>query len=206
MTTGQMTKFLELLDQKGITPETFQERLTNGVLSDIFDASATFQSRDQWRQAFGLGNLVPDRIILSIDYTKSFEQMIAAGRYDWRNDDLNAKRFPIKGEGVEEVEAKLFHFDRNISSEEAIRLMEAEGWEIAKMEHLLAFGAAFPDEQRKFPIIGLGSVGEVDGNRYVPCLLRNASKPYLHLHWLVSDWNSSYRFLAVRKVTRDSVS
>jgi hypothetical protein len=138
-------------------------------------------------------------LMLSVDYSQTLEQMIAAGRYDWKNDDLTAKRFPIKGEGTEEVEAKLFHFGRSISSEDAKRLIEEAGWEVAKTEHLLAFGVKHPDEQRKFPIIALGSVGEVGGDRGVPCLDGSGSERSLGLRWWGYDWNSDCRFLAVRK-------
>lgn len=209
LTSGNLTKFLELLDQKGVTPELFQHRLSNGVLSDIFDPSATFQNRDQWRNAFGLRPIVPEAIILNIDYSMSIEEMVATGRYDWVNSDLTTKRFPIKGGGTEDVEAKIFHFDRSISSEEAKRLIEEAGWEVAKTEHLLAFGAKHPDEQRKFPIVALGSVGKVNGNRNVPYLSRNDSKRNLNLNWWDNDWNSNYRFLAVRNFysfSRDSLS
>lgn len=81
---------------------------------------------------------------LTVDYSQSLEQMIAAGRYDWRNDDITAKRFPIKGEGIVEYEARYFNFDRNISSENTIDAIEAEDtanpWSAAKIEHVLSHG------------------------------------------------------------------
>lgn len=212
MTTGQLAKFLELLDQKGITPETFQTRLTNGVLADIFDSSATFQDRDQWRNAFGLDNQVPDKIILPVDYTKSLEEMIAAGNYDeWRAGPANIC-FPIVGEGIVEYEFKYVHSNENetVSSETAVNLIKKEDienpWEPAKIEHLLAFGAALPDEQRKITIVALGSVDGVDGSHGEPFLSREDSLRVIGRKVLVSHWGSYIRFLAVRKVIRDSVS
>ncbi|MFA6463543.1 MAG: hypothetical protein WCV55_00900 [Candidatus Paceibacterota bacterium] len=203
--SGQLSKILELLDQKGVTPEMIQARLESGVLADIFETSAEFgrDNRDSWRKAFGLNPLVPEPIILTIDYTKSLEEMVVAGLYDWKNDNLDAKRFPVKGTGTTEVEAKIFHFNRNISSEDAKRLIEEAGYEVAKTEHLLAFGAKYPDEQRKFPIVALGSAHEVVGDRRVPCLDGDVSRRGLYLHWWDFGWNSDCRFLAVRKVTRE---
>jgi hypothetical protein len=210
MTTGNLAKFLELLDQKDMTPERFQFLLGTGVFADIFDSSATFADRDLWRNAFGLGKLVPDVIILPIDYTKSLEQMIVAGNYDWKNDELTAKRFPIVGEGVVEYEFRYFHFNRNVSSETAVDLIKKEDsenpWEPAKTEHLLAFGEKFPEEQRKFPIVALGSVGEVRGIRCVPVLNEGGSGRDLYLDWWGGVWDGRCRFLAVRKVSRTSVS
>ena len=46
-----------------------------------------------------------------------------------------------------------------------------------------------------------GSVAKVNGNRNVPYLNRNVSKRNLNLNWFDNDWNSDYRFLAVRKVS-----
>lgn len=43
-----------------------------------------------------------------------------------------------------------------------------------------------------------GSVAKVNGNRNVPYLNRNDSKRNLNLNWFDNDWNSDYRFLAVR--------
>lgn len=209
-TTGQMAKFLELLDQKEMTPERFQDLLGRGVLADIFDSSATFEDRDQWRKAFGLGKLVPDKIVLSIDYNNSLDQMIAAGNYDWKNDDITASRFPIVGEGIVEYEFRYLHPNETISSEKVLDLTKKldtkNPWESAKTEHLLTFGAAFPDEQRKFPIIALGSVGRVSGYRRVPYLYEVGAGRGLDLDWWDGDWYSGCRFLVVRKVPRDFVS
>jgi len=43
-----------------------------------------------------------------------------------------------------------------------------------------------------------GSVAKVNGNRNVPYLNKNDSKRNLNLNWWNNDWNSNYRFLAVR--------
>lgn len=43
-----------------------------------------------------------------------------------------------------------------------------------------------------------GSVGKVNGNRNVPYLNKDGSKRNLNLNWFDNDWNSNYRFLAVR--------
>ena len=95
---------------------------------------------------------------ITVDYGLPLEHMIAAGRYDWIDDDITAERFPVKGEGVAEFETKLFRFDV-VSSGNAIKEIEAQGWQAAGIEHLLSFGAANPDEQRKYPIVALGSIG-----------------------------------------------
>lgn len=138
---------------------------------------------------------------LTVDYGQSLEQMIATGQYDWKNSDITAKRFPIDGKGIVELEARYFHFDRNISSEDVIEEMKKAGFEPAKIEHVLSHGKTFPEEQRKFPIIGLGSVARVDVYRYVPVLYEDGSSRSLYLYCFDDDWDADSRFLAVRKVS-----
>ncbi len=205
-TSAQSKKFIELLEQKGVTPERFQTVLGSGILSDIFEEKATLANRFTVRQALGLGPLPSEPIVLIVDYGQTFEQMIAAGRYDWKNDDITAKRFPIEGEGTVKFEAVLFHFNKDISSEDAKKQIEEAGYEVGKIEHILSFGANYPEEQRKFPVVGLGSVGEVGGDRDVPDLHGDGSERGLDLHWWDLDWDAYCRFLGVRKVSQTSVS
>jgi hypothetical protein len=147
---------------------------------------------------------------IEVDYSMSLNKMISAGNYDWKNDDITAARFPVKGEGKVEFEAKLFHFNRNISSEAAVtHIKDADPqnpWEPAKTEHTLAFGAKYPEVQREYPIIGLGSVAGVDFARGVLRLNRGGSERYLDLDRLGGDWLAGCRFLAVRKVSQASAS
>jgi hypothetical protein len=198
-TSAQSKKLIELLEQKGVTPERFQIVLGSGILSDVFEEKATLGNRFAVRQALGLGPLPSESIVLIVDYGQTLEQMIATGRYDWKNDDITAKRFPIEGKGTVEFEAVLFHFDKDISSENAKEKIEEAGYEVGKIEHILSFGANYLEEQRKFPIVGLGSVGEVGGCRHVPCLGGHVCKRILSLYWWVDAWFAFYRFLGVRK-------
>lgn len=145
-----------------------------------------------------------------VDYGMSLNKMISAGNYDWKNNDITVARFPVKGEGKVEFEAKLFHFNRSISSEVAVTHIKdvdpQNPWEPAKTEHTLAFGVKYPQLQREYPIIGLGSVAEVGFDRRVLYLDRDGSRRRLRLIYWVGDWNSDYRFLAVRKVSQTSAS
>ena len=203
-TSGQWIKLLELLDQKGITPELFQTRLSHGILADVFDPEANLPDREELRKLLNLTPLIPELIILALDHSRSLEDLIKAGNYDWFNDDITAKRFPITGTGIEELEFDLFHPNRSILSENAITEMEKSDdperpWMPAEIAHLLVFGEAFPDLQRKFPIIALGSVAKVDGARRVPCLRKVGSGRRLDLYWFASGWPGYYRFLRVRR-------
>jgi hypothetical protein len=203
-TSGQLRKFLELLEQKDVNTDIFQARL-DGILADVFDPNAVMPDREDLRKLLQLGPQIPEVIILGVDFSRTLETLITAGKYDYVNSDITAARFPIEGSGIEEFEFDLFHPNRDISSDDAIKEMKedkndpARPWEPAKIEHLLVFGEAHPDVQRKFPIVALGSVAEIDGDRHAPFLNEGGSKRHLHLYWSGNDWNARYRFLRVRK-------
>ena len=140
------------------------------------------------------------KFTFTVDYSRSLAEMIAAGRYDWTNSDINAANFPIKGEGSVETEGELFHFNRNIGFDEAIREMDKDGYRPATIEELLAFGAKHPELQRQFPIIALGSVWQRShGLRNVADLGRSDAERDLYLRWIDGGWYDPCRFLAVRK-------
>jgi hypothetical protein len=135
---------------------------------------------------------------LTVDYSLTLMQMIDAGRYDWINSDITSKRFPVQGQGKQELTAELVHFDRSISSDDAVAELDRRGLRPATITELLAFGVAYPEEQRKFPIVALGSVTEVFGRRFVPYLYRDGAGRDLYLDWLDGGWAGGCRFLAVR--------
>lgn len=139
--------------------------------------------------------------LVSVNYALSLEEMVAAGRYNWKNDDITARHFSVKGEGVVDVDIQLAHFDRVMdSSGEVIRELDKVGLRPAKIEELLAFGAKYPDVQRQFPVVALGSVWRrLVGYRVVPFLSRDGGGRYLSLDFFGDWWIECYRFAAVRK-------
>jgi hypothetical protein len=205
-TAGQAKHSLTILEQQGLSADDYRT-LHDGYLAALAQAAkaGTLPELKTFRAMLKLSAAMPESFRLTVDYGQTLEQMIAAGNYDWKNDDLTAKRFPIKGAGIVEFEACLFHFDRVIESKDAIKAIESADkdnpWTPAKTEHVLSFGIAFPEEQRKYPIVGLGSVAQVDGDRRVPGLWRGGSGRSLDLRWFGDGWYWYCRFLAVRQVS-----
>lgn len=125
------------------------------------------------------------------------EKLIKAAKFDWVSDSI--KKFPYiqprKGD------TKVFQFDSYVTSEEAVRKMQKEGYEPATLSELLIF--AEKEWNSSDWIIALGSVAELGGDRNVPCLGRYGAKRGLNLTWWDSRWDDSCRFLAVRNNTLD---
>lgn len=201
-TPDQLRKMMDVIP-KDTSLERFQAVLGSGLIHDIFHNEAQIANRLAVRAALGLGPLPSEPGSHVVDYGQTLEGMIKSGNYDWTDGDITAKRFPIAGKGKVEFEDTVFHFDRGISSEEAVKLIVAADpknpWGPGKIENVLAYGARNPEEQRKYPIVGLGSVGGVGGRRSVPCLDEDVSGRELNLSWWGDDWYSRCRFLAVRK-------
>ena len=131
----------------------------------------------------------------------SLLERITAGRYSWTNQDVTKKRFLHDQTTIGEWEWELVGYDRNISSEAVKVALEIDGWIAAKWEHTLAFGATFPEAQRKNPIVALGSACRVSGHRFVLLLWDGDGKRRVGLTRWDGRWRPNYRFLRVRKVS-----
>ncbi len=148
------------------------------------------------------GSVSLEVFLLEVNYGRTLEEMSRGhqlGNYV-SNEVISSEEFSVIGEGVVEVEAKIFHFNRKITSDEAKILIEQAGWEVARIEHLLAFGAKYPGEQLKSPIIELGSVAQDrHGKRNVVQLDRSGLRGVVYYHRWNGSWVPRFRFLAIRK-------
>lgn len=127
-----------------------------------------------------------------------FTDMIAAGNYDRVNPNITKARFPVPENLVLDSETKMFHFNRDISSDDAIAEM-GKDWRPATFYELLDYGIKNPEEQRRYPIVALGSLAVVGGAPRVACLDGNVSERDLDLRGFALGWGRGSRFLAVRK-------
>lgn len=134
---------------------------------------------------------------MTVNPDLAFADRITRGNYGWTNSDLTEKKFPVTEDQHGEWEWKLFHFNRSISSEDAIRLIQEDGFEPTQTGHILTFGEINPEEQRKYPIIGLSSVAVVNLFRLVPGLWCGRGRRELCLYWFDNDWSGRCRFLGV---------
>jgi len=137
---------------------------------------------------------------LSVNYERSVEDGVKAGRYDWVSFNITSRNFPTKRKGTEKVALELINFNRSVSTDEALHELYRMGYRPAELRELLAFGEKYPEVQREFLVVALGSVWQnQNGYRHVPYLGRNGSRRHLGLNWLGDDWNEICRFAAVRK-------
>jgi hypothetical protein len=89
---------------------------------------------------------------------KSLQDAIRAGQYDYVNDHIRPEHFKIEGEIVVDTEALLYHPNCSIDRDSVIKELDQMGLKAATLPELCAFGATYPDIQRDFPVVALGSV------------------------------------------------
>lgn len=104
-----------------------------------------------------------------------------------------------KSRSVEKVEIELIKYDADMEYDDVITDLDARDLRPAMIEELCAFGASYPDVQRQFPIIALGSPQEdLVGDRRFPFLARRGGCN-LCLRWGTIERTANWRFAAVRK-------
>lgn len=146
---------------------------------------------------------VPGTFSITVDYNQNIDQMIAAGKYKYVASGIG--KFSIDGGvGVKKIQVEEVNFSRNITGPEALIELEKKGLKPAKIEHLLAVGAQYPDLQLTHWIIALGSTAYTGGIAFGepaaavpvlethPSLGRQASNQYIGNAWGPPD-----SFLAV---------
>lgn len=137
---------------------------------------------------------------VTVNYGQAVEQLVRSGQYGWTNDAINGRNFPSREKGQAQIDILLVTFDRNISSEDAIKAMDAQGLRPATLKELLALGVAFPELQRENPIVALGSTWRHPRGRVsVPYLYGDVGGRGLDLFWFDGPWLPTCRFAAVSK-------
>ncbi len=137
---------------------------------------------------------------LSVNYDLPLAEAVNAGNYAGVNSSITSQNFPSTRHGQTQLEIVLVRYDRRMTSEEVLGALDKEGLRPAELPEFLAFGAEYPEVQRQFSIVGLGSVWkDRKGYRNVPCLYEASEARYLDLHWWDDGWYSFSRFAAIRK-------
>ena len=205
-TFGQATHTLTVIGQQSPSADDLRI-LHDGYLAALMQGikAGTLPDLVTFRTMLGLGTALSTIATLTVDHAQSLSQMILGCACNWNKPDITAKKFPpVVGEGIVTYEWKLFHFNHDTFSDNAKTAIEeddpANPWMPADIGCLLAFGKKHPEEQRKYPIVALGSVARVSLLRHVPCLRGDGACRWLSLRRWSGGWLGYFRFLAVRPV------
>ena len=125
----------------------------------------------------------------------TLESLIKKNKFDWVNSDIVSKNFPSQGKVWNMC---LVDFKKTVTTEEAIKLLEEQGYRPATVYELLTWSQK--NWNGKDLVVALGSVWQnLYGNRFCPYLYRYGSERNLSLYWIDDDFSERCRFAAVRK-------
>lgn len=192
-TLDQAKHILVLFGQKKLSKEDMNVLFKSGILSDLLDANLSQVNRDDFRRALGLHSL---SMKINVDFSISLEEMISSCLCDWVRGDITSRWYPVVGEGMRTFRVEIAHLNCDISPARAKAEIIKKGARSATIAELLAFGAAFPEIQRKFRLVALGSFTEVRGSYNFPYLGVGSEGRSLDL-LSCSVLDSDCRFLAV---------
>lgn len=136
---------------------------------------------------------------LRVDYGRSIEDLVRAGRYDWAHVEISSELFSTPRAGVAEVVVELVHFAERAESDAVLKALSSDGYRPADVVELLTLAVAHPDLQRNYPVVARGSmwIGTCGGH-FVPCLRTGSKGRYVDLYWFGGVWDAYYRFAVVR--------
>lgn len=130
----------------------------------------------------------------------TLKKLIDKWKFDYINSNITETTFPLVKR--KHGEYKLFHFDKRISSEDAVKEILQSGYLPANIQELLEW----KDWNEEYWVVALGSVGDVYGDVYgdrcVPFLYGEDYPRDLNLRWWSSGWYGACRFLAVKSLDR----
>jgi len=190
--TGFGTAFAAAFKKRGGTDEELHQLLVGNKSDDFISQIADL--------AMKLAGKACDKFKVVVDYSRSLAEMIQSGKYEWVKPDITDKHFPIQGQGQVELDIELVHYGKFMQSDEIIQDLDNRGLRPATLPELLAFGVKYPEKQREFPIVALGSLWRAwDGFHYVAYLYDSGSGRGLDRGIWAAGWGSGYRFAALRK-------
>lgn len=136
---------------------------------------------------------------LTVDYSKTVEQMLKAGEYHgYADPSITTRDFSVEGEGVVRRKAKLVYFGREISDDAFDAWCKAHGKRCGSMLETLTFGAVYKSLRHEFPIVS-SQAAQVHGCRNVVYLFGSVAVRNADLYWSVGDWLRNRRFLVFDK-------
>jgi hypothetical protein len=98
---------------------------------------------------------------LQVDHSRSVQDLLGAGKYDHVSYQVTAANFPDDETGLEKISVVLVPFSPQASLDYVLHRLAPVGMHPATAKELLAFGEAYPEVQRKLPIMALGSFADL---------------------------------------------
>lgn len=138
---------------------------------------------------------------LMVGKKRTTEEMVKAGKYDWSDDNITSKNFPVRSRSTKRVVIELVKFDPDLTWEEVLTEAEKRGLKRPDYEDALLFGEQHPEKQRELRrIVFLHEPWSRPPNFLsVLMLLGNSNERSLRLAWLGNgEWARDCYYAFVR--------
>ncbi len=139
---------------------------------------------------------------LTIDYSRSVEGLIVAGKFKIGHPSITSVNFPeTNGTGIWRTSVRVVCLEQRLGTDQISQGLKAHGQRPARLKELLMFAIAYPDEQHHHRIVALGSLMLDDRNgmdMYAPYLSEYGVWHMLDLYWVgYGGWGNDWCVLAV---------
>lgn len=97
---------------------------------------------------------------VTVDYSKSLAEMFMSCRFDVTDsklDEFIIGNFSVDDNSQKNVRLHITHFERHIDNDDIVIKLNNRGLRPATLPEMLAFWRRYPQFQRKFVILALGS-------------------------------------------------
>lgn len=182
---------IKALRERGVSDEAIHSLVTEGgelPIGKIADALA-----EVIQQAENVFRLI-------VGQHKTMEEAVKAGKYDWVNDDINSRNFPVRPRPVGKRIIELIEFDHDTTSKEALAEAEKRGLERPVYGDAFDFGEQFLEKQRERPIVFLNEPWQIPYGCLCVLVLDGSSvERRLSLSRFDRGWPRHYVFAFVRK-------
>lgn len=202
-TASQVREFLDGILQCVVDRDHFQRHIESGRVFELLRADPDLIDEVAFRAALD-PKLGEDRdFSVEVDFSIPLLKQISRGRYAVVSDLVNARNYPPSDSGLTGVRPcrmRLFRLRRKMTEKKVLADLARKGARPARLEELLAFGVKYPDFQRRFPVVGLGSKWfDGDGRASVPVLGMAFAGRSLDLCWAAPKdcWHPFFRMLAI---------
>lgn len=130
----------------------------------------------------------------------TISQLVKDGKYDWSNADITDEHFPINPTFKWANELILIHYGCILNRQAVLNDFKKQGLRVAEPAEILVFGITYPDKQREFSIVALGSPWMHSYYRryHMLVLYERGGRRELGLFYFGRAWGIGYRFLAAR--------
>lgn len=140
-----------------------------------------------------------DSLDATVDYSRSFSEMILATGCLFNPEEMTPEHFPIKGEGKQQKKLHIVHFVRPVHDDAILCEISSAGYELGRLEDLIAVWDDISDNQ--LPLVAPGSVWMKERyGRTMPYRSRPSNgKCNLSVRHLHNTWDEFWHFLVIRE-------